>query len=244
MTAPAPPRLTYQSLDDLAEQTWAAVLAVYLLREEMDEDEWLDLVVSVLVTAILQSEKWGRLYGEVAQTIDGTALVPSDRRPRRRPPRAFRQRSRRAPRPAEVIDFVLRDRELTERLNKALRTLAAEADALDRMERLARDEAIAAIQHGYQDGVRISPSTTSTTVRGYRRGINPDCCELCFWLWKEGYVYDIDQPMHRHIGCRCVPVPTTDPVGRWKLNADEEALLDDLYEKYVTEKKRNRRARA
>lgn len=80
---------------------------------------------------------------------------------------------------------------------------------------------------------RQRPRTTSTKVRGYRRGVNPGCCELCFWLYKEGYVYPIDQPMHRHTGCRCVPVPTTDPVGRWALSPEEMQLLDDLYDRYV-----------
>ena len=41
--------------------------------------------------------------------------------------------------------------------------------------------------------------------------------------------------MHRHTGCRCVPVPTTDPFGKWQLSTDDQALLDDLYRKYVTD---------
>lgn len=117
-------------------------------------------------------------------------------------------------------------------LERAVQTLADQAD-LGRVERLARDEPIQAAQRGYQDGLRLQDKP----VAGYRRGINPDCCELCFWLWKEGFVYDLDQPMHRHTGCRCVPVPTTDPYGKWQLSADDQALLDDLYRKYVTDKR-------
>ncbi len=83
------------------------------------------------------------------------------------------------------------------------------------------------MQRGYQDGLRLQ----NKPVRGYRR-VNPDCCELCFWLWTEGFVYDLDQPVHGHIGCRCVPVPTTDPYGKWALRPDEQALLDHLYAKY------------
>lgn len=99
-----------------------------------------------------------------------------------------------------------------------------------RLERIARDEPIQATQRGYQDGIRATKS-----AQGYRRRVNPDCCELCYWLWKEGYVYDIDQPMHRHTGCRCVPVPTSDPVGKWKLSPADEALFESLYEKYSTD---------
>lgn len=140
---------------------------------------------------------------------------------------------------------------------------AAKRDITARAERLVTDETISSLQRGYQDGIRVldqhgeayedygrdeggrplrdergrqAPRSTSTTIRGYRRGVNPGCCELCFWLWKEGRVYDIDQPMHRHVGCRCVPVPTTDPVGRWALSAKETELLAALYDRYVTNK--------
>ena len=40
-------------------------------------------------------------------------------------------------------------------------------------------------------------------VVGYRRVTEKDRCELCWWLWKEGYVYNIDKPMTRHPRCRC-----------------------------------------
>ena len=216
-------------LDDLADQTVTAVLAAWLLRAELDDDEqWQRLVVSVLVVAVLQAEAWGRLYGGQARPVDGGPLLPTDGRPRRRPPEDFEQPSAGAPRPTPDLAIVARERDLTERLTRAVQTLA-DADDLGRVERLARDEPVQAAQRGCQDGLRLQDKP----ARGYRRGINPDCCELCFWLWKEGFVYDLDQPMHRHTGCRCVPVPTTDPYGKWKLSADDQALLDDLYRKYT-----------
>lgn len=51
-------------------------------------------------------------------------------------------------------------------------------------------------------------------VVGYTRGLDEDPCELCVWLKKEhlrpgGYIYPAGQPMHRHPGCCCVPVPVT-----------------------------------
>ena len=89
-------------------------------------------------------------------------------------------------------------------------------------------------------GDRNVPRTSSATIRGYRRGVNPDCCELCFWLWKEGYVYPVEQPMHRHTGCRCVPVPTTDPPGRWALSDRELRLLAVLYDRHAGGEERER----
>lgn len=49
-------------------------------------------------------------------------------------------------------------------------------------------------------------------VVGYTRGLDEDPCELCVWLKKEhlrpgGFIYPAGQPMHRHPGCCCVPVP-------------------------------------
>lgn len=49
-------------------------------------------------------------------------------------------------------------------------------------------------------------------IVGYTRGTDEDPCELCTWLKKEhlrpgGYIYPAGQPMHRHPGCCCVPVP-------------------------------------
>jgi hypothetical protein len=240
------PVLTYQELDQLGAQTTAAVLVVWRLRGELPEGEWLDLLVSVLVRAILLAEQWGRLYGRAARPVDGSPILPTDDVPRRPAPDDFVQRSGEAPAPSPDIDYAERDAELVERLTKAVRTLVretpAESEDLVRVERLATDEPIQAAQRGYQDGIRLrrqevepTPEGSATAaVVGYRRGINPDCCELCFWLWKEGYVYPIDQPMHRHTGCRCVPVPTTDRTGRHSLNEADQQLLDDLYARYVT----------
>jgi hypothetical protein len=237
MTAPAP--FDYRTLDDFAEQAAAAVLAVWLLREDVeDEEEWRHLVVTTLVLAALQAEQWGRLYGEAAAPLDGAALLPDDGKPRRPPPEDFQQVSAPAPPPDDDLDVLGRQEELFERLAKSVDTLADEApDGLDRVERLARDEPIQAAQRGFQDGMRLQPEQR---IVGYRRGVNPGCCELCWWLLKDGYVYPLDQPMHRHTGCRCVPVPASRFNGRAGLSAEDEALLTDLYAKYKTDKRRPR----
>lgn len=241
MTQPAQeqPVLTYQTLDDLGAQTAAAVLAVWALRAEIPEPELVRLLVGVLINAVLQGESIGRLFGYQAVPVNGDPLLPVDDVPRRPAPDDFTQRVNDAPAPEADIDYVARQDELEERLTKAVETLIAEVPAsaadTDRVERLAKDEPIAATQRGYQDGVRLQEKVrpdAAEPMEGYRRGINPDCCELCFWLWKEGYVYPITQPMHRHTGCRCVPVPTTDRVGRQPLDKAEQTLLDDLYARF------------
>lgn len=224
--------LTYAELDDLADQSAQTLLAVWLLRAELPLDEWVTLVVETLVVLVLEAEDIGRFYGSATEPMDGDPLLPTDDKPRQRAPEDFDQRSTEAPAPDRDIDYSARERNLTERLTKAVETLNERAELTERVERLAANETIAATQRGYQDGIRLQGPETG--IVGYRRGINPDCCQLCFWLWKEGYVYDIHQPMHRHTGCRCIPVPTTDRVGRQPLDDDGRALLSDLYGRYMS----------
>lgn len=42
---------------------------------------------------------------------------------------------------------------------------------------------------------------------GYSRGLEGSACELCQWLYKDGYVYPVNKPMYRHPGCVCSQVP-------------------------------------
>lgn len=79
-------------------------------------------------------------------------------------------------------------------------------DLPGRLERLATSEPTAAAQ----DGLRRAYEAHGLT--GYTRGLDESPCELCIWLKKAhlregGYVYPIDQPMNRHPGCCCVPIP-------------------------------------
>jgi hypothetical protein len=245
----------YQVLDDLGDQAVEYILALWALRLEMDEEEWIRLLVGALTSLVLQGERLGRAYAEHDRGIVvDRPVVPVSATGYRPAPADFAQRGDllgpvRDGGLAEVAEKV------EERLDKAVRTLAKEdprelqsVDA-DRIERLARDEPIQAAQQGYQDGIREQVATqpdaaeegTKKRVNGYRRGINPDACELCFWLWKEGYVYHIDQPMHRHTGCRCWPIPTSDRLGRHELSPEDQALLDALYEKYSTPKRNKTR---
>jgi hypothetical protein len=241
----------YEVLDDLGDQAAEYVLALWALRQELDEQEWVGLVVSALTSLVLQGEALGRAYAEHDRGVAvNRAVVPVSSVGYRRAPADFLQQGDLLG-PVRELDLVERVEELGERLDKAVRTLARDdprelqSRDTDRIERLARDEPIEAAQRGYQDGLRQEPEAvdgeeTPKRINGYRRGINPDACELCFWLWKEGYVYHIDQPMHRHKGCRCWPIPTTDRLGRHELTDVEQELLDALYEKHSIPRQQNK----
>lgn len=253
MTAPAlaGAYLTWQALDAIADAAWAAVrrLLAALAGGLVTVAEAVELITDVLVAYVVQAEAIGRVRGldDADRPVNGTTFVPPVAAEHRRVPDEFIQTTADAPELTEEqiqnpYNIEIRDEELRERLHEAVETVVREEglpqtadEPAPRLERLVRDEPIQAVQRGYQDGIRVavaSPERPRATSVGYRRGVNPDCCELCYWLWKEGYVYPIHKPMHRHPGCRCVPVPTTDPVGKWKLSDEEESLLSDLYAKY------------
>lgn len=236
--------LTYEELDAVSNKAVAYMAAIWLLRPSMPEAQWLDMVTYALAAVLAQAEAMGRLYGAVAVPVDGDRIYPElPSKPYRPVPEGFTQRTTQAPAPESTITEE-RIQEITEHIDKAVKTLAREIKRpasstletpvdTERVDRMVKDETVSAMQRGHQDGVRLRGSAS-----GYRRGINPDACELCFWLWKEGFVYEIDQPMHRHTGCRCVPVPTNDPPGRYKRDESDEvgqALLDRYYSETLRE---------
>jgi len=256
MTSPPPttfPVLTWQVLDQLGGEAALAVLGAWAMRPELPFEEWINLVVELLVDAIGRGHAVGfERFAPAAVPVDGNAIVPTDDVPRQR-----------GPAHDDELEAIQRDRgsvprrtteaDLRKRVEKAVRTIAADTNELageDRIDRMARSETIAAVQEGYQDGLVefASPEIQKTFeafgadaplkgVGGYRRGINPSACEVCFWTWKQGYVYPLSRPMWQHPGCRCIPIPTTDRIGRHDLSDDEQALLDDLYKRHITDKK-------
>lgn len=69
----------------------------------------------------------------------------------------------------------------------------------EQFDRLAEEEPLSAAN----DALWRAAQANRDKVVGYRRVTEKDRCELCYWLWKEGYVYDLSKPMHRHPRCRC-----------------------------------------
>lgn len=91
----------------------------------------------------------------------------------------------------------------TDGLSKAVNTIAAsELDTVMQLKRLATAEVFEAAGNGYQKAMQ-----RQKRVKGYTRGLDSGACELCRWLYKDGFVYLAEQPMNRHKGCLCHPVP-------------------------------------
>jgi len=247
-STPERPPATYADLDELAESGATTVLGMWLLRRELPEADWRRAVTDSLALLVQQAEAIGRLLGRRARP-SSTPGLPVDGKSRQPAPDDFVQTGALLEPPEADPDPRERDRMITTRLATAVDTLAdalrrpgsaqeAADQDLGRVDRLARDEPVQAAQRGYQDGIRLANADRPVDQRttGYRRGINPDCCQLCFWLWKEAFVYPIDQPMHRHTGCRCLPLPTTDRAGRTRLDPEGRALLNTLYAAHTKEK--------
>ncbi len=123
--------------------------------------------------------------------------------------------------PVPVLGFTAPEGDLT-RLSTAVDTILTDPRTIlasdteegqrefvqNRVERLARNEPIDAAGRTFSEAVSRSPH-----VSGYTRQLEPDACELCQWLYKGGFVYPADQPMHQHPGCRCHPSPVGDAIG-------------------------------
>ncbi len=98
------------------------------------------------------------------------------------------------------------DRQATARAARTLTARLTDADEPQRARatRLARGRTTQTGGHYFDVGMRERPE-----VAGYTRGLSPTACELCTWLYRGGHVYPASQPMHRHPGCTCIPVPVT-----------------------------------
>lgn len=96
------------------------------------------------------------------------------------------------------------DRAATRGAMQTLTTRLTETDnPRARAVRLARGRTTQTGGKYYDVGLRDHPE-----VRGWTRGTSPGACELCGWLYRDGFVFSADTPMYRHPGCTCVPIPT------------------------------------
>lgn len=100
-----------------------------------------------------------------------------------------------------------------ERLARAARTILADLKPDDeaslsraqmRYQRLVEAEIRQAVADAYDEAV-----STSKAVTGWRRGLEPDACQLCRWWARDGRVWPADYPIQRHPGCDCSQLITT-----------------------------------
>lgn len=99
------------------------------------------------------------------------------------------------------------------RLQSAVETIIdGPAEQMEqRMLRLAHSEAIESSQKTFGDAIAGSPK-----VKGWKRGQEPDACELCNWWSQGGKTWHKQHPMPTHKGCVCTQIPvTTGPAPLW-----------------------------
>lgn len=226
--------LTYVALDELSDEAWALLALLWLARPDFESfTEWLDAVVDTLVGLILAAEETGYVTGHEAQPTSDPLLpeVSEDhtwRRIKDFDPDAAQEA-------LQVITTPREEPALRERIEKAVVTMAEEKAEPVRVERMVRNEVVQAAVEGQSRAIAERGDIT-----GWRRAVEPDCCAICFYLWKEAYVYGPTQPMWTHTGCRCSKVPTTDRPGRHgrdELDEAGQALLDRYYAQQIEETK-------
>lgn len=71
-----------------------------------------------------------------------------------------------------------------------------------RVARMGRAETAGAFQDAYSEAMR-----ERSEVSGYVRVLNASACQLCQWLYRDGYVWPVHKDFHRHPGCGCHPGP-------------------------------------
>ena len=88
-------------------------------------------------------------------------------------------------------------------LPKAVQTIL-NSDQETRMQvlRLVSGETLSAAHSAYESTLKQEPR-----VKGWKRGLEADACELCQWWSRDGKVWPKDHHMPTHTGCKCHQVP-------------------------------------
>lgn len=231
---PAYAALTYVALDEISDEAWALLAALWLARLDFESPaDWIDAVTDALVEVILSAEETGYVAGhEAAPSSDPLVPEVSEDHTWRRIKDFDPDAAQEA---LQVVTTPTEEPALRERIEKAVVTMAEEQAEPRRVERMVRNEVVQAAVEGQSRAL-----TERRDITGWRRAVEPDCCAICFFLWKEGYVYGVAQPMWTHTGCRCSKVPTTDRRGRHgreELDKAGKALLDRYYADQIEDTK-------
>ncbi|WP_137148083.1 hypothetical protein [Mycolicibacterium sp. CR10] len=89
------------------------------------------------------------------------------------------------------------------RLLDATRTILADPDPLERVERLARSEPLQNAQSTVTEALR-TPIETRKGYVGWVRQLNAGACPQCQRWARNGRVWPADHGMGRHISCACI----------------------------------------
>lgn len=94
----------------------------------------------------------------------------------------------------------------SDQIRQALDTAldAAQQDVRVKLQRLAAAQPTESAQYQMSQSMR-----NSRNVAGYVRVLESDACELCEWLYRDGYVYPPQRPLTTHPGCVCTARPVT-----------------------------------
>lgn len=122
------------------------------------------------------------------------------------------------------------------RLRKAVETILTSREGdfamqLAQFTRLARNTVIDAAAKG-----QASEVERNRRVKGWRRELEADACELCQWWARDGRVWQSDHPMPRHKGCLCEQAPVTDASGA---NVQTQRQAERARESAAAREKRN-----
>lgn len=156
--------------------------------------ETIELLGTVAFTAAMQGEHAGRsrLVADLqAKGIDAADALLDD----------FTPRSNLAAKTAVVANVLGSDD------GPQMEPDATDAQGMEleqRVERFAKNDPIESAQMGYSDGMR-----DSQYVGGWVRSLEADACELCVWLYRDGFVYAPERPLTTHPGCVCTADPLT-----------------------------------
>ena len=166
-------------LDQLGAETARQVTELWqLVPDELDAETFDELAAVIIATAAAQ----GAVLAELSLTVElaaqtGVAVSPAA-----------------VQLPAHPVD--------TGRLARAVATARESPETAPvRLGRLARAEPVESSQRAYSRAIARHPG-----VGGWRRGTNPDACELCTWWHRDGRLWPKSHQMPTHTGCLCEPV--------------------------------------
>lgn len=178
----AQPTSFQRQLEQLGENTRRAVMGTYrsMTAAGLDTAAAIEVLTPVLQRGAMESEAMAR--AELARVLDRMGLADTM--------------------DTGAVSFTDAD---PDRTRQALTTaLDDDEHALMRLERLARSAPMEAAQRELTTAMQATRG-----IVAYVRVLESDACELCQWLYRDGFMYPIERPLTTHPGCLCTARPVT-----------------------------------